>query len=172
MFFDQFFREEVETTDIDNDVDALLPVDPNTDEGIDKIADQVEDAMQRQALESADYFEGGAEAIQEFYASPEVQAYMEAFPMGAGMKKRTFVRLSRKDDLKRRMSVAAISIAKEKKDPLFDKWARHRVKERSYRAMIYKKYKTLAFKAAKISQKKHIKERKKFPLPSFNKESK
>lgn len=169
MFFNSFFEEALEAEDLDtNDVDSLLPADPDTEEGIEKIADQVEDAMQRQALESADYFDGGEEAVQEFFASNEMQAFMEAFPFGAGMKKKTFVNLSRKDDLKRRMSVAAISIAKEKKDPLFDKWARHRLKERSFRKLIYKKYKNQAYKAAKVSQKKHLAEKKKFPsLPKF-----
>ena len=169
---DLFFSEETEEVNSDvgvEDLDELLPVDPNTTEGIDRIADKVEDAMQRQALEACAYFDGGEEALREFYESDEVQAYMEAFPSASAMKKKTFVRLSRKDDLKRRASVAALSIAKEKKDPLFDKWVKHRVKERSYREMIYKKYKNLALKAAKKSQKKHIKEKKSFPLPSFSK---
>ena len=170
MFLKDFLEDAVEQDVDTNDVDALLPADPDTEEGLEKIADQVEDAMQRQALEACTYFDGGEEAVQNFIESAEIQAYLEAFPFGAGMKKRTFVNLSRKDDLKRRMSVAAITIAKEKKDPLFDKWVRHRVKERYYRKLMYRKYKNLAYKVAKRSQKKHLAEKRKFPaLPFFGK---
>jgi hypothetical protein len=170
MFLNGILEDAIEQDLDTNDVDALLPADPETDEGIDRIADQVEDAMQRQALEAADYFDGGAEAVQTYMESAEVQAFMEAFPFGGGMKKRTFVNLSRKDDFRRRMSVAALTIAKEKKDPLFDKWVRHRIKERSYRSLIFKKYKALSYKAAKRSQKKHLAEKKRFPaLPFFGK---
>jgi len=170
MFFKEMLEDSVEHDLDTNDVDALLPADPETEEGLEKIADQVEDAMQRQALEACAYFDGGEEAVQNFIESAEMQAYLEAFPFGAGMKKRTFINLSRKDDLKRRMSVAAITIAREKKDPLFTKWVRHRIKERAYRKMMYQKYKNLAYKAARRSQKKHISEKNKFPaLPFFGK---
>ena len=102
----------------------------------------------------------------------EVQTFMEAFPLGAGAKKRTFVNLSRKDDMKRRASIAAISIAKHKNDPLFEKWARYRVKERQYRKLIFKKYSKQAYKVARRSQKKHLAERKRFPaLPIFGKKN-
>ena len=175
MFYKNYLESDIDK-DIEadaNDVDALLPADPDTDEGLEKIADEVEDALQRQALESCTYFDGGEEAVNNFMESAEIQAYMEAFPFGAGNKKRTFVHLSRNDDLKRRISVASISIAKAKKDPLFDKWARTRIKERNLRKLIYKKYQKAAYKAAKISQKKHVAERKKFPsLPFFGKKDK
>lgn len=167
MFYDNYLEDATEDMGT-NDVDELLPADPDTEEGLEKVADQVEDALQRQALEACTYFDGGEEALNNFMESSEVEAYMEAFPFGGAMKKRTFVNLSRKDDLKRRMSVASLTIARDKKDPLFDKWVAVRVKERSYRKMIYQKYKNQAYKAAKISQKKHISEKKKFPsLPFF-----
>jgi hypothetical protein len=65
MFFNEFMTED--ETDLESkEIDAILPQDPETEEGIDNLADQVEDAMQSQALECADYFEGGEEAIKEF----------------------------------------------------------------------------------------------------------
>ena len=171
MFYNKYLEDTIEDLE-DNDIDALLPVDTDTEEGLEQVADEVEDALQRQALESCLYFEGGEEAVKEFMESAEVTAVMEAFPFGNGAKKRTFVNLSRKDDLKRRISVASLAIARHKEDPLFDKWARIRSKERSFRKLIYQKYANQAYKAARISQKKHAAEKKRFPLlPIFHKHS-
>ena len=168
MFFNDYLREDTEEEV--NDVDTLLPQDPETSEGLDNIADQVEDALQHQALENADYFEGGEEAVQSFFESAEVEAMLEAFPFGLGAKKRTIVHMSKKDDLKRRARLASLIIAREKKDPLFDKLAANRVRERALRKAIFQKYEKQAYKVARVSQKKHIAEKKKFPsLPFFGK---
>lgn len=167
MFFNDYLREDTEEV---NDVDTLLPQDPETSEGLDNIADQVEDALQHQALENADYFEGGEEAVQSFFESAEVEAMLEAFPFGLGAKKRTIVSMSKKDDLKRRARLASLIIAREKKDPLFDKLAANRVRERALRRAIFQKYEKQAYKVARVSQKKHLAEKKKFPaLPFFGK---
>ena len=169
MFFNEFMTED--ETDLESkEIDAILPQDPETEEGIDNLADQVEDAMQSQALECADYFEGGEEAIKEFAESPEVQASInEAFSITGKDKKRTLVRLGRKDDLKRRANLAALLIAKSKGDPLFKKMAKHRHEERQCRKQIFNKYQKQAMKIARRSQIKHMQERKKFRLPFFGK---
>ena len=126
--------------------------------------------MQSQALECADYFEGGDEAIKEFAESPEVQASInEAFSITGKDKKRTLVRLGRKDDLKRRANLAALLIAKSKGDPLFKKMAKHCHEERQCRKQIFNKYQKQAMKIARRSQIKHMQERKKFRLPFFGK---
>lgn len=169
MFFDDYLREDAETET--NDIDQLLPQDPDTEAGIEAMADQVEDALQAQALESADYFENGEEAVQAYIESAEIQAYQEAFPFGGAMKKKTFVKLNKRDDLKRRARLASLIIAKEKKDPLFDKLAKNRIRERMLRKQIFRKYGKQAYKVAKASQKKHAAEQKKFPLPIFNKKA-
>ena len=168
MFFDDYLKEDAEEEI--NDVDSLLPQDVDTDAGLEKIADQVEDAVQHQALENADYFDGGEEAVQSFFESAEVEAMLEAFPFGLGAKKRTIVSMSKKDDLKRRARLASLIIAREKKDPLFDKLAANRVRERALRKAIFQKYEKSAYKVARVSQKKHIAEKKRFPsLPFFGK---
>ena len=171
MIFDELLLEEAEDLDIDSDdIDAVLPQDPDTEEGLDAIADQVEDAMQAQALECADYFENGDEAIQEFFNSPEVQACLnEAFSISGKDKKRTFVRLGRKDDLRRRAHLASLFIARDKGDPLFKKMTKFRHEERRIRKLIFKKYMKPAIRVAKKSQRAHLREKKKFRLPFFAK---
>lgn len=170
MFFNDIMTEDADLES--QEIDAILPQDPDTEEGIDNLADQVEDAMQAQALECADYFEGGEEAIKEFVQSPEVQALInEAFSITGKDKKRTLIRLGRKDDLKRRAHLASLLIAKEKQDPLFTRMARFRFEERKCRKEIFQKYGKQAYKVAKRSQIKHLKERKKFKLPFFFKKN-
>ena len=87
------------------------------------------------------------------------------------MSKRTFVRLGKNDDLTRRKNMACLIIAREKKDPLFNKLALNRVKERQLRQQIFKKYGHMADRIAKKSQVKHIKDMKKMkalPKIQFN----
>ena len=79
------------------------------------------------------------------------------------MSKKTFVRLGKNDDLTRRKNMACLIIAREKKDPLFNKLALNRIKERQLRQQIFKKYGNLADKIAKKSQQKHIKDMRKMP---------
>lgn len=147
------------------DVDGLQNKDPETEEGAENIAKEIETNIQAAALESLTYFEGGDQAIKEFCQSEEAQVLVEA----RKMSKRTFVRLGKVDDLTRRKNMACLIIAREKKDPLFNKLALNRVKERQLRQQIFKKYGNLADKIAKKSQQKHIKDMRKMPaLKKFN----
>ena len=107
------------------------------------------------------------EQIQEFCNSPEAEQMVQE----GTMRKKTLVRLSKKDDMSRRRTMAAFSIAREKKDPLFNKLALNRVKERQLRQQIFKKYGHMADRIAKKSQVKHIKDMKKMkalPKIQFN----
>lgn len=88
------------------------------------------------------------------------EALVEAKVLG----KRTLVRLSKADDLDRRTTLAAMAMAKEKKDPLFDKLALNRVKEKELLSKIKAKYGTRSLKAAKEGQKAYIKTMKKVPM--------
>ena len=147
------------------DVDGLQNKDPETEEGAENIAKEIETNIQAAALESLTYFEGGDQAIKEFCQSEEAQVLVEA----RKMSKRTFVRLGKVDDLTRRKNMACLIIAREKKDPLFNKLALNRVKERQLRQQIFKKYGNLADRIAKKSQQKHIKDMRKMPaLKKFN----
>ena len=98
------------------------------------------------------------EKIQEFCQSPEAQALVEA----GVMRKKTLVRLSKKDDFSRRRTMAAFTIARDKKDPLWSKLVKNRVQERKLIGEIVKKYGGKADKVAKAGQKEYLKQ--KMPL--------
>ena len=167
MLFNNFLEADAvaDITDGYDDVDGLQNKDPESSVGQDNIAIEIEKNMQESALESLIYFVGGEQAIKEFCQSEEAQVLVES----RKMSKRTFVRLGKVDDLTRRKNMACLIIAREKKDPLFNKLALNRVKERQLRQQIFKKYGNLADKIAKKSQQKHIKDMKKMPaLKKFN----
>ena len=146
-----------------NDID-LVAADPNTEEGLEAMASEVEGNMQAAALESVTYFDGGEGAQKSFIESAEVQALVEA----RKMSKHTFVRLNKNDDFTRRAHLASLLLARNAKDPLFNKLALNRVKERQLRAAIFKKYESKARMVAKKSQVQHIKNMKKMPaLPKI-----
>lgn len=98
------------------------------------------------------------EQIQEFCNSPEAEQMVQE----GTMRKKTLVRLSKKDDMSRRRTMAAFSIAREKKDPLWAKLVKNRVQERKLIGEIVKKYGTKADRVAKIGQKEYLKH--KMPL--------
>ena len=75
------------------------------------------------------------------------------------MRNKTLVRLGKNDDLNRRETMAAMLLAKKAKDPLFDKLALNRVKEKKLLGAIKNKYGYKAAKLAKQGQKDYIKNR-------------
>jgi hypothetical protein len=160
-----FVHENENNTEMDNDiVDAVVSRDPDTPEGVENIANDVENLMQQQALESVSYFENGETALKNFCESAEVQALVEA----RKMSKKTFVRLGKNDDLTRRTHLACLLLAKEHNDSLFKALALNRVKERKIRNAIFTKYGSKAKIIALKSQKTHIKAMKKMPaLPAI-----
>lgn len=84
------------------------------------------------------------------------------------LRRKTLVRLSKDDDFERRTAMAAMQIARDKKDPLWDQLARNRVKEKDLLSKIKNKYGNAAEKAAKAGQKEFLK--RKLHLPkSFQK---
>lgn len=160
MLFGSVIKENTEEI---QDID-ILTADPETEEGMEAIAREIEANMQAAALESVTYFEGGEEAQKSFTESAEVQALVEA----RKMSKKTFVRLNKNDDFTRRAHLASLILARNAKDPLFNKLALNRVKERQLRAAIFKKYESKAKLVAKKSQTQHIKAMRKMPsLPKI-----
>lgn len=79
------------------------------------------------------------------------------------LRKKTLVRLSKADDLERRLTMAAMQLAKEANDPLWEKLAKNRVKEKELLTAIRKKYGVKAEKLAKVGQKEYVKFRLKMP---------
>lgn len=98
--------------------------------------------------------------LAEFCAPNGVgEALCEAKILG----KKTLVRLSRQDDLDRRITMIAMNMAKENNDGNFDKLAANRVKEKELLAKIVGRWGMKAEKEAKIAQKEYIKTMRKVP---------
>lgn len=96
------------------------------------------------------------EALAEFCAPNGVGSVL----VEAGkMRKKTLVRLGKNDDLNRRETMACLTLAKRAKDPLWDKLALNRVKEKELLGKIKKKYGSKGSKLAKAGQKDYIKNR-------------
>lgn len=114
------------------------------------------DLNQSELLESYIYDEisrCSQETIQEFVNSEQAQAMLEK-----GMiSKKTLVKLSKVDDLERRTGMAALQIAKDKGDHLFDQLAKVRAKEKELLAKINDKYEMQATKVAKMGQRDYLK---------------
>ena len=88
-----------------------------------------------------------------FAESEEAQALLEK----QMISRRTLVRLSKKDDLARRVKMAAFQVAKEKKDPLWTKLVKNRVIERALIKKIVQKYSNMAVRVAKAGQRDYLK---------------
>lgn len=93
------------------------------------------------------------EKKKEFVNSEAAQAMLEAGLIG----KKTLVKLSKSDDLERRMGMAALQLAKDSNDILFDQLTKVRMKEKELLDKINKKYEVKAAKAAKVGQKEYLK---------------
>nr|DAM35759.1 MAG TPA: SAM domain (Sterile alpha motif) [Caudoviricetes sp.] len=80
------------------------------------------------------------------------------------MTKRTLVRLSKKDDLDRRTTMAAFSIARAKKDPLWTKLTVIQAKRKELISAIKQKYASVSRRTADKGQKEYIKTMRKVPV--------
>ena len=94
------------------------------------------------------------EKIEEFCAPGGVG---ETLVQEGKLRKKTLVRLSKKDDLTRRQKVIALNLARENNDPLWDKLAQNRVRERELIAKIVAKYGNKSQRLAVKSQKEFLK---------------
>jgi len=90
---------------------------------------------------------------QEFLASEHCAAMLEA----GTFRKKTLVKLSKNDDLSRRMKMAAFQLAKEKNDPLWDLLVKNRIKERDLIGKISNKYASASARDAKLGQRDYLK---------------
>lgn len=108
-----------------------------------------------------------AEERKALVESPEFVALEAKGLIG----KRTIVRLKAADDLERRETMAAFDLARQMGDPLWDKLALNRVKERDLISKIRTKYKAKAQRAAKVGQKQYIKKIRKGGLANLVKKA-
>lgn len=97
----------------------------------------------------------GEDAIHEFCAPGGIaDALLEAKVLS---NKRTAVRLDKTSDQKRRMVIAAIQMARAKKDPLYTKLVKYQLLRKQTRQKIVDKYGAKASKAAIKGQKQYVK---------------
>ena len=175
IFSDIFLENETDSASQDraSPVDLLLPVaNPNSEDGENKMAMTVELLMQQSALENAEYFENGDYALTEFsnYLSGltdnDVQHITEGV-ISAAAKNNTIVQLNTRNDLKRRVHLSCLVLARENKDALWRQYSIARLKERKLRAKIFQKYQKRAYAIALKSQRMHASEVKHSAMPKF-----
>ena len=116
-----------------------------------------EDLANPNALLEAIIYSEASKLPQEeriaFAESEEAQLLVEK----SVLNRKTLVRLSKKDDLARRVKMAAFQVAKEKKDPLWTKLVKNRVIERALIKKIVQKYSNMAVRVAKAGQRDYLK---------------
>ena len=72
------------------------------------------------------------------------------------LRKKTLVRLSKQDDLTRRTKMGALLLAKERKDPLYDKLVKNRMMKRDLVNKIMKKYGSKGQRIARQAQSEYL----------------
>ena len=97
--------------------------------------------------------------LKTFVESEQAQVLIER----QVLNKKTLVRLSKKDELKRRIKLIAYKLAHDDKNPHWDKMCLFRSKWKKERAEVMRKYGNRASKLAKVAQKEYIKKARKEP---------
>ena len=90
--------------------------------------------------------------IKEFCESEEARILEEK----AVLRKPTLIRLGKADDEKRRIKLMAYQLAKESKDPEWEKLKKYTALRKQSILKIMRKYGSKATKMAKIAQKNYI----------------
>lgn len=103
-----------------------------------------------------DVLRGTSEDIQKFCESTEAQILVEK----QVLSKPTLHRLSKQDDLKRRIKLASYQMAKDANDPLWAKLVKYQGLKKQYAQKVLNKYGKKAERVAKIAQKNYIKSAK------------
>lgn len=94
-----------------------------------------------------------SDQIHEWCSSDQARALMEA----GVLTKPTFIRLSKEDDEKRRIKLICYRLARNAKDPNYEKCMKYRALWKEYRQKIFDKYAAQATRLARIAQKDYIK---------------
>ena len=104
-------------------------------------------------LLAEDILRGTDEEIKTFCESSEAKILVEKNML----KKNTLMRISKKDDLKRRTKLIAYRLAKEAKDPLWTKLVKYHTLKKEMASKILEKYGAKAERIAKEAQKAYLK---------------
>lgn len=100
-----------------------------------------------------DVLKGTSEEIKNFCESEEAQILVEK----QVLNKPTLHRLSKQDDLKRRIKLCCYQMAKENNDPNWAKLVKYQALKKKYANIILNKYGKRAERVAKIAQKEYVK---------------
>lgn len=100
-----------------------------------------------------DILKGTSEEIKNFCESEEAQILIEK----QVLNKPTLHRLSKEDDLKRRIKLTSYQLAKDSNDPNWNKLVKYQKLRKQYAQNILNKYGNKAERIAKIAQKNYIK---------------
>lgn len=164
MFFtnkDGYIREE-DITGEDSTV-VGIEADVDTPDGEKEIEEEVTARVITTMVKEFANYVGGEEFLDEMYADENVTMLVEA----GRMPKKTFVKMSKDDDLERRISLACLVIAREKKEKDFYDLVKFKEKARIAREKIIKKHRSQAMRIATKSQKQHIKLTKGLKMPKM-----
>ena len=112
-----------------------------------------------------DVLHGTSDQIHEFVESEQAKVLQERNVL----KRPTLVRLSKKDDEKRRIKLIAYQLAKDANDPEWTKLEKYQKLRKESINKIMKKYGYKAQRMAKIAQKNFIKTAKKLPATKMDK---
>lgn len=115
-----------------------------------------------------DVLRGTSDQIKAFCESAECKVLQEK----QVLRKPTMMRLSKADDEKRRIKLAAYELAKEANDPEFVKLKKYTALRKQSIAKIMKKYGPKAEKIAKSAQKNYIKTASKAASSTTTKDNK
>lgn len=99
-----------------------------------------------------DVSRGTSEQIKEFCESEQAKILVER----GVLRKPTLVRLSKKDDEKRRVKLIAYQLAKDAKDPEWTKLQKYQTLRKECIEKIMRKYGNNAQRMARIAQKNYI----------------
>lgn len=94
------------------------------------------------------------ETQREEYITSDEAVILERAKLIQG---KTRIRMSKMDDLTRRIGLASILIGKHKNDPLYVKFTKHKALAKLYKKKLINKNKSKALKLAKTSQKNYLK---------------
>lgn len=106
-----------------------------------------------------DVMHGTSDQIHEFVESDQAKILQERNVL----KKPTLIRLSKKDDEKRRIKLIAYQLAKDSNDPEWTKLEKYQKLRKESIDKIMRKYGSKAQRMAKIAQKNYIKTARKLP---------
>ena len=134
---------------------------------IDKINEMAESNAILELFTLDDVMRGTSEEIHKFCESEEAQILVEK----QVLNKASLYRLSKKDDLTRRIKLISYQLAKNAKDPLWSKLVKYQKLKKEFAQKILTKYGRKAERIAKIAQRSYLKKSKNVQATAMEKKA-